>query len=135
MGGGQSDSTIQLQPGVPCRGGLVNEDGRLICRAPKVPAPAGAAVSASPALPPQAAESGVAMVKTPGLPVGTYSESCEGCSLQGHGASVQLHCVRCLSSDGRKRSSSLMLAGCSSVQNSNGRLACAQLGHDLKGTD
>lgn len=121
--GGQGDTTLQLQPGVPCRGGPDNQDGRLVCRAPMAPASPGPAASIPPAPPRHAAasEAGTAT----GFPAGAYRESCEGCSLQGQGVNLQLHCARCKASDGRKRSSAVTLAGCSSVQNANGHLACA----------
>lgn len=83
----------------PPPGELENRDGRLACR-------------------------GVPNALS--LPSGPYLETCQGCKLEGAGAS-QLSCSHCRTADGRQIEASLVLASCpegATIGNDDGRLAC-----------
>jgi len=79
-----------------CGHGFGNDDGQLVCDDP-----------------PNAA----------GIPDGSYSQSCGGCTLQNEGKS--LSCTHCSSSDGKKESA-IGVEGCAKIGNHNGVLTCEE---------
>ena len=64
------------------------------------------------------------------MPLGSYRESCQGCSVQGSGKDAELICSSCTRGDGSaSESPKLLLQECAageSVGNKDGQLICVE---------